>query len=53
MKVHPLIAAMALLLAGVMGFGAMLIVEHRRARVRRPPPGLDEPEPSSPARPPS
>jgi hypothetical protein len=53
MKVHPLIAAMALLLAGVMALGATLIVAHRRARVRRPPPVLDESEPSSPPRLPS
>jgi hypothetical protein len=38
MKVHPFIAAAALLLAGVMAFAATFVVQHRRARGLRPPP---------------
>jgi hypothetical protein len=38
MKIHPLIAAAALLLVGVMAFGATVVVQHRRERARRPPP---------------
>ena len=41
MKVHPFIAAAALLLAGVMAFGATVVVRHREARARRPPPVPD------------
>lgn len=48
MKVHPLIAAAAILLAGVIAFGASAVVQHRRARARRPPPvpELDEAPPA-------
>jgi hypothetical protein len=38
MKVHPLLAASALLLVGVMAFATTVVVEHRKARARRPPP---------------
>jgi hypothetical protein len=48
MKIHPFLAAAALLLAGVMAFGATLVMEHRRARARRPPsePEVEEPPPA-------
>jgi hypothetical protein len=48
MKIHPFIAAAVLLLAGVMAFGATVVVRHRQARARRPPPtpDLEEPAPA-------
>jgi hypothetical protein len=39
MKVHPFIAAAVLLLAGVMAFATTFVVQHRKARERRPLPG--------------
>ena len=45
MRVSPLLAASALLLVGVMAFGATVVSRHRDARARRPPPPEDEPPP--------
>jgi len=49
MKVHPLLAASALLLVGVMAFATTVVVEHRKARARRPPPAPEvEDAPAAP-----
>jgi hypothetical protein len=41
MKVHPFIAAAAMLLAGVMALAASTVVHHQKVRSRRPPPVPD------------
>ncbi|HEY2904213.1 MAG TPA: hypothetical protein VGL59_26730 [Polyangia bacterium] len=38
MRIHPLLAASALLFASVTAFAVTVVVEHRKARARRPPP---------------
>ncbi|HVR01238.1 MAG TPA: hypothetical protein VMT47_03840 [Polyangia bacterium] len=51
MKVHPLLAASALLLVGVMAFATTVVVEHRKARARRPPPVPEVEDAPAPPRP--
>jgi hypothetical protein len=48
MRVHPFIAAAALLLAGVTAFATTAVLQHRRARARRPPPPELEEAPLAP-----